>query len=248
MLMVMPQAALAQSVATAAMPTLAAQFARNEIADLRRTLAASLRGMLLLSLPAALGLILLRQPLVTMLYQRGAFDARSTEQASWAILWYAAGLVGHCLVEVLARAFYAMHDTRTPVIVGASAMALNVVFSILFSSVFLQLGWMPHGGLALGNSLATAIEALVLLWLMRYRVQGLEGRSLLTASLQAILATVGMSAALVGWLNLSADGSAWIAALGGVVLGGGMYALLILLIGVPEARQVIRAARRRLGR
>ena len=248
MLMIMPQAALAQSVATAAMPTLAAQYARGEIDALRRTLAASLRGMILLSLPASLGLIVLRQPLVAMLYQRGAFDERSTALVSWALLWYAAGLVGHCLVEVLARAFYAMHDTRTPVLVGATAMGLNVVFSIAFAALFTQWGWMPHGGLALGNSLATALEALVLLWLMRRRLDGLEGRSLLLAGLQASLATLAMSAALLGWLGVSGDWPTWTVALGGVALGGAAFGVVILLSGAPEPRQVIGAVRRRMGR
>jgi putative peptidoglycan lipid II flippase len=248
MLMIMPQAALAQSVATAAMPTLAAQFARGETTELRRTLAASLRGVLVLALPATLGLILLRQPLVAMLYQRGAFDALSTELVAWALLWYAAGLVGHCIVEVLARAFYAMQDTRTPVLVGASAMGLNVVFSILFAALFTQWGWMPHGGLALGNSLATGLEALLLLWLMWRRLEGLEGRSLLQVTVQAALATLGMGAILAAWLTLSHAQPAWVIALGGVFVGGGLYALLVLLLGVEEARRVRIALMRRLRR
>lgn len=248
MLMIMPQAALAQSVATAAMPTLSAQFARGETAELRHTLANSLRGVLVLSLPATLGLILLRQPVVAMLYQRGAFDERSTELVAWALLWYASGLVGHCLVEILARAFYAMHDTRTPVLVGATAMGLNVVFSILFAALFSAWGWMPHGGLALGNSLATALEAAVLLGLMSRRLEGLEGRSLLKAVLQAGAATLGMSAAIAAWLNLSAGQAAWVAALGGVGLGGGIYGLLALLFGMPEIRQVLGAIQRRIRR
>src|SRR5574341_2431612 len=98
---------------------------------MRRSLADSLRGVLLLAIPASLGLILLRQPLIVLLYQRGAFDARFTELVFWALLWYAAGLVGHCLVEVLARAFYALHDTKTHVMVGLAAMGLNVAFSVL---------------------------------------------------------------------------------------------------------------------
>lgn len=236
MLMIMPQAALAQSVATAAMPTLSAQFARGQLAELRSTLAASLRGILVLSIPAALGLILLRQPLIMMLYQRGAFDERSTELVSWALLWYAAGLVGHCLVEVLARAFYAMHDTRTPVMVGAAAMGLNVVFSILFSAWFNRIGWMPHGGLALANSLATALEAAGLLYLMRRRLEGLEGSRLVQGAWQAGLATLAMGAALWAWLGLVGGQAAWLVALGGVALGGVVYALVALAVGMGEAR------------
>ena len=114
-----------------------------------------------------------------MVFQRGEFDARSTEMVSWALLWYTAGLVGHSFVEILSRAFYALHDTKTPVIVGTIAMGLNVVFSITFARLFEQIGWIPVGGLALANSLATALEATALFIFMRRRLNGIEGRSIL---------------------------------------------------------------------
>ena len=174
-LMLMPQAAIAQSIATAAMPTLAAQYARDQIHEVRRSLAGILRGILLLSIPASIGLILLRRAVVQMLFERGEFTERSTELVAWALLWYAAGLVGHSVMEVLARAFYALHDTKTPVLVGVAAMSLNVVFSFLFSDLFEKVGWMPHGGLALANSLATALEMVALLVLMRRRLDGIHG-------------------------------------------------------------------------
>ncbi|MDP2975227.1 MAG: murein biosynthesis integral membrane protein MurJ, partial [Anaerolineales bacterium] len=172
MLMLMAQAVIAQSVATAMMPTLAAQYALGRLSDVRSSLAASLRGVLFLSLPASVGLMLLREPIIALLYQRGNFDARSTQLVAWALLWYAAGLVGHCVMEILARAFYSLHDTKTPVLVGMLAMSLNVVFSFAFSALFTQIGWMPHGGLALANSLATELEAVTLFLLMRRRLKG----------------------------------------------------------------------------
>ncbi|HWA15390.1 MAG TPA: murein biosynthesis integral membrane protein MurJ, partial [Gemmatimonadales bacterium] len=155
-LMLMAQAAIAQSVAIAAMPTFSAQHALGQLDEMRSALAASLRGVILLAVPAAVGLILLREPLVALLYQRGEFDARSVQLVAWALLWYAAGLIGHSIMEVLTRAFYAQHDTMTPVLIGTAAMGLNVVFSFTFAWVFSKWGWMPHGGLALANSLATA--------------------------------------------------------------------------------------------
>ena len=114
--MLMPQAAIAQSVAIAAMPTFSAQVALGKLDELRASLAGSLRGVLLLAIPASLGLILLREPLIRLLYQNDTyFTAHSTQLVAWALLWYAAGLVGHSLLEVIVRAFYALHDTRTPV-------------------------------------------------------------------------------------------------------------------------------------
>jgi putative peptidoglycan lipid II flippase len=235
-LMLMPQAAIAQSVAIAAMPTFAAQYARGRLDEMRTSLADSLRGVLLLSIPASLGLMLLRKPLVVLLYQRGAFDDRSTELVAWALLWYAAGLVGHCLVEVLARAFYALHDTRTPVLVGAGAMTLNVAFSVLFSAAFTRLGWMPHGGLALANTLATALEAGGLIYFMRRRLGGLEGAYILKGSLQAAASALAMSAGLWLWLLQMETAPAWLIAVGGVAIGSGVYAVLTWLVGIREVR------------
>ena len=236
-IMLMPQGIIAQSVAMAALPTLAAQFAQGKLDDLRNALAASLRGVLLLALPASLGLILLRQPVVTLLLQYGKFDAYSTQLIAWALLWYAAGLVGHCIVEVLSRSFYALHDTRTPVLVGSIAMGLNVLLSVMLSQWFAHIGWMPHGGLALANSLATGLEASALLLLMRRRLGGLQGQRLLDGTLRSGLATLVMGLVLWGWGWLSHDAPAWIGALGGALTGGLAYVLAIAALGVQEARQ-----------
>jgi putative peptidoglycan lipid II flippase len=140
---------------------------------------------------------------------------------------------------VLARAFYAMHDTKTPVMIGAAAMGLNVGFSILFAAWFARIGWMPHGGLALANSTATAIEAAGLLFLMRQRLVGLEGRRLLQATWQAGVAALTMGATLWAWMGWTVDKSAWLVALGGVAVGGAVYGLIVLALGMNEARWAV---------
>ncbi len=248
-LMLMPQAAIAQSIAIAAMPTFSAQVALGKLEEMRASLAASLRGVLLLSIPASIGLMLLRTPLVALLYQRGQFDERSTELVSWALLWYASGLVGHAIVEILSRAFYSLHDTRTPVAVGVGAMTLNLVFSYAFSAMFLEIGWLPHGGLALANSAATALEASLLWWIMRRRLQGLAGGHILSGALQAGLASLAMAASVWTWMLLSVGRlPSWEVALIGIALGSCVYGALILLLGVNEVRLVLKTLRRRLAR
>jgi putative peptidoglycan lipid II flippase len=247
-LMLMAQAAIAQSIATAAMPTLAAQYALGKLDEMRLSLVASLRGVLLLSVPATVGLILLRFPLITLLYQRGEFIAHSTELVAWALLWYATGLVGHSVMEILARAFYALHDTKTPVLVGSVAMGLNVVFSITFSALFARLGWMPHGGLALANSLATALEMVGLMILMRRRLNGINGASLRHGFAQAAGAALAMSAALVIWLRVAANRPTWMVALGGIILSGIIYGLAMVLLRVPELSLIHQAIQRQLKR
>ncbi len=239
-IMTMPQVVIAQAIAIAALPTFSAQAARGDWQAVRASLATTLRGVLFLALPASLGLMLLRQPVVAMLLQRGTFDAHSTQLVAWGLLWYAAGLVGHSWVEIASRAFYALHDTRTPALVGAAAMALNVLLSLGFAAFFMRLGWMPHGGLALANSLATALECAALLVLMHRRLSGLELARLRPGLLATVGGAAAMAAALAAWLSATAGLSAWTVGLGGVALGAAVYWLAALALGAPEARQLPR--------
>lgn len=247
-LMLMAQVAIAQSIATAAMPTFSAQYALGKLDEVRHSLAATIRGVLLLSVPAAVGLILLRVPLITLLYQRGEWTERSTQLVAWALLWYAVGLVGHSVMEILARAFYSLHDTKTPVIVGMIAMSLNVVFSIAFAALFERIGWMPHGGLALANSLATALEMVGLLVLMRKRLGGIEGASILRGLGKVTLAAAGMGSVLFWWNQAQITSAAWLSALGGIAIGGPVYFVGVWVLKIPEIRDGVAFIRRRLGK
>ena len=197
-LMIMPEAAIAQSIAIAALPAFSALVARGNMDKLRSSLAATLRSMLLLSIPATVGLIMLRDNIVRLLYQGNAFTTDSAALVSWALLWYAAGLAGHGLVEILSRAFYSLHDTRTPVIIGVGTMTANLLLSFAFTRLFSLIGWMPHGGLALANSTATFVESIIMILIMRKRLGGIELRHLLISILKALLASALMAAAV--WL------------------------------------------------
>jgi len=245
-LMMMPQRAIAQSAGIASLPTLSAQAELGEYAQMRRTIAKILRGIILLALPASVGLILLRVPLVRVLYERGQFDAESTRMVAWALLWYSAGLLGHCLVEVLSRAFYALHDTRTPVIIGIGAMSLNIALSFLLAAWFRGLGWMPHGGLALANSAATGLESLLLLWLLAKRLKGLEGQDILRGTNSALVGSALMGAALLAWNSLLPQLNNLLFLLGGMGIGVLVYAFALVLMKVPELASVLGALRRRL--
>ena len=244
--MLMPQAAIAQSIATAALPTFSAQIARGKLEEMRSSLSASLRGILLLSIPASLGLVLLRKPIITFLYQRGEFTALSTKLVAWALLWYGIGMVGHAMVEILSRAFYALHDTKTPVLIGIAAMSLNVLFSFVFSAVFKRLGWMPHGGLALANTLATGLEMIGLILIMRVRLNGLDGKRVWRGVLRAVGSGLLMAVSILGWSYLMSQEPAWIITSGGIFIGMTVYLGVLGLFKTPELIQVYQAVRRRL--
>jgi putative peptidoglycan lipid II flippase len=245
LIMLLPEGVIAQSVAIAAFPTFSTLVARDERGELRRILTVALRSVLYLTLPAIVGLIWLREPLVSSILERGAFDARSTQATAWALTFYALGLVGHSVVEVITRAFYALHDTRTPVAVGVAAMVANIALSLALMAGFNALGWMPHGGLALANSLATLGEMAVLLVLIGKLLAGLEVRRLRGALGRMGLACLAMAGGLVGVTALLASAPAWLVSVAGVVLGGGIYGLVTLLLGSEEPVALLRGLRRR---
>jgi putative peptidoglycan lipid II flippase len=128
------------------------------------------------------------------------------------------------------------------------AMGLNVVFSFAFARLFGQIGWMPHGGLALANSLATALEATALFLVMRRRLNGIEGKYIARGFAACALASLGMGAALWLWTQAAADLTRWVVALGGVALGGMVYGIGVFLLRVPEVQILMNGIRRRVAR
>jgi putative peptidoglycan lipid II flippase len=247
-IMTMPQVVIAQAIAIAALPTFSAQVSRGDLSAMRTSLASTLRSVLLLSIPAAVGLIMLRTPVIQALLERGEFDANSTALAAWALLWYTVGLVSHSVVEIIVRAFYALHDTKTPVLIGTITMSLNIGFSILFANWFERMGWPPHGGLALGNTVATTLEMGGLLVLMRRRLKGLGGRAMLRGGLVASAGSLVLALGVWGWGRVPLAANPWWMMLGGIAVGGGLYGGVLFLLGVEEVRDLVRVVQARLGR
>ena len=243
----MPEVVIAQGIAIAALPTFSALVARGEVDAMRASLADTLRGILFLALPATVGLLLLDRPIVALLFQYGKFDANSTTLAAWALACYTVGLVSHSVVEITPRAFYALHDTRTPVIVGTAAMALNVGLSFLFIKVFAV--WnQPQAGLAFALTVSTTLEMMGLVWLLRRRLKGLDFSRLWPGLWRTAVAATLMAAVLAGWLALTDRRPVWLVGLGGVALGGGVFAAAAYALGCPEARLLPAMAATRLAR
>ncbi len=244
-IMLLPQGVIAQSVATALFPTLAALVAEGNHAEMRRIFAVTLRNLLFLTLPAAVGLLTLRTPIVRLLLERGAFDAASTEMTAWALGFFALGLVGHAVVEIVTRAFYALKNTRTPVSVGILAMAVNVGLSILLMRVFSAAGWAAHGGLALANSIAVMLEMVILLALLRPLLGGLGDADLPRAVIKMTLAaalTAFLLWALLPWLPRS---PAWLGGLLGIGIGALIYLGLAYALRLDELQSILRRFLRR---
>jgi putative peptidoglycan lipid II flippase len=243
----MPQVIIAQSLAIAALPTFSAMVARDEIHTMRASLADTVRGVLFLALPATVGLLFLNMPVIALLFQRGLFTAESTMLVAWALTFYALGLVSHSVVEIVSRAFYALHDTRTPVLVGVAAMLLNIGLNFLCAWLFVRLNLPPHGGLAFANTIATTLEMVGLAWIMRRRLSGLAFTRLWPGLWRTALASAFMGAVLVAWLRYTTSLPVWIVAMGGVMVGGVVFWSVAYSLRCPEARLLPRMVADRLG-
>ena len=226
--MLTPQAVVAQSVATAAFPTFADQYARGQLQQLRSALAATVRSILFIAIPAAVGLWVLREPIIQLLFQRGQFTELSTELVAMALGAFALGLIGHSGVEILARAFYALHDTRTPVILGVIALLINLLMSLSLINV------LGVTGLALSNTTAATIELVLLLILIRKRLGGLEDRRVLIGALKTALASIIMGAVVWAFLGAAHNASVIVRAIGGAIIGVGVFAVAAWLLKVEE--------------
>lgn len=245
LLMLLPQGIFAQAVATVAFPTFSTQVARGQYAEMRSTLASTLRAILYLAVPATVGLLTLRLPLVQLLFERGAFTATSTQMVTWALALFTLGLPAHSVVEIVVRAFYAMHDTKTPVLVGIAAMALNIALSLAFMNSFQAIGWMPHGGLALSNSVATTVEMAVLLNIIRRRLGGLEGRRIAVSLLRITGSALLMGVVTGGLARLLSGASAWVTCGIAVTAGLIVYLGASLLLNSPEPQAIWRMVQSR---
>jgi len=235
LLTMMPLGIFAMAISTVVFPTMAELFATDRTDELRETLRRGLGLILYLTIPASVGLVVLREPLIRLLFQRGEFTASSTEMVAWALGFYALGLFAHATLEIGTRCFYALHDTWTPVLVGVGSVLVNIALS------WALLAPLAIGGLALANSLATAGEALVLLWLLSRRLRGIEGRALAGSVSKSTAASLAMGALVIVWIwlaepltpaGLLGDG---VLVAGGIVLGGLAYAGLTWLLRCEEA-------------
>lgn len=242
---------IAQGVGTAVFPTLSALASAGDMEGYKDRLAGAMRGVLFLAFPATVGLILLGAPAISIVFEHGAWTAEHTAATAWALAFFALGIAGHALLEVLSRAFYALSDTRTPVMIGVASMLANIGLSLLFMRFVGDPNSLSRGafaGLALANSLTTLLEGAALWWLLRRRIGAIHDRAVIGGAVRALAASLGMGLIIMGVIAaLGARGALLTTGFGGVVGVLAFFALAVAF-GVPEARSVpmmvLRRARR----
>lgn len=246
--MLMPQSALGQALGVVSFPTFATLAANNKFAEMRSILSNTLRLITFLGLPITIGLILLRQPLIAFAFQRGNFTERDTELVAWALLWFAFALVALAMIEVVARAFYALKDTLTPVLIGGLQLAMMFGFGYWFGRIiFPAQGWLGLGGVALGFSIANWIEIVLLLWLLHGKMGGIGGTHLWNGVSRMAIATAVMGGGV--WILVSATAS--LPALLQLIIGTGggvlVYFGVCHLLKLDEVGRFLAPFSRRIG-
>ena len=248
-LIIMPQGFIGQALGIAAFPTLSTLAVRGAREEIRQIFADSLRILLFLGLPFSAVFVVLSRPVVSLLFEWGLTGNEDVTLISWALLFYALGLVPLLALEVVARTFYALSDTLTPVLAGGVQILVMWALSLWFSqTIFPQQGWLPLGGLALGFSLSNVIEVLLLLWLLRRKLGGIQAFSLLNGLWRMVVATLLMAGGmwwLQSWLSETVN-LLQIVVVGSV--GSGIYLLACAGLRLEELSRLWQYGRRRLNR
>lgn len=182
----LPAGIFTASLVGAVYPAMAQMATEAKSDDLRKTFAESLRMLWLVIIPAAVGLVVLREPVVRLLFERGAFDAAATQMTTVALAFYAPLLIAMAGTALVGRTYFAMQDTLTPLKIGLLCIVLNVVLNLIL------VRYLAHGGLALATSLAATVKLVLLLLKLRRKFVFLEGRKTAVATLKIFIAALVM--------------------------------------------------------
>jgi len=248
-LMELPQGLFGISLATYLLPTLAGLAAEKKFPEFRRELAQGAGYLVFVNLLASVLLLALAEPIMRLLFERGRFDAASTRQATFALACLAPGLVAFSLVNILARAFYALGDTRTPMRISVFCLALNLALAAVLVARFKQ------GGLGLANTASAALNLGLLAYALKRKLGKLEMESVRRALTPLLLATIlAGAAAWWGWRfwERSVGHESLSLKIGAVFapacVAALIYATVALACKVPAAAEIWSALRRRSGR
>ena len=193
----LPLGIFGMAVSTAAFPTLAENVTLGRMDRFRSIIQDTLRSILFLSLPSSIGLIVLGLPIIQVLLEHGAYSLDSAFSTSVPLAFFAFGLIGLSMVEILTRSFYALRDTKTPVTVSVVQFIFKIALSLLLIQAYRWgLKW-GLGGLALSTATAANLEAFALLWLLQERIEGFELRKLVLFAGRLLLAALAMGLVLL---------------------------------------------------
>ena len=247
--MYLPIGLFGVSIATATLPVVSRHAAREEIDGMRDAVSRALRLMLVVNVPATVGLIALGAPIVELIFERGSFTPEDTAATAAALIFYAPGLAGYSAVRIAVPCFYAQGSSMTPTGISMAAVSLNIALNLVLVEL------MGYRGLALGTSIAALANAIALLAVLRGRLNGLDLPRVLLVFVKIAAASAAMGAAawtihehlLDVW-----EGGRLLARLGRVAasIAGGVLVLAVSAgaLRIRELDEIARQVLARLGR
>jgi putative peptidoglycan lipid II flippase len=196
-LVLLPLGIFGMAVSTAAFPTLAENVTRGRLDRVRTIITDTLRSILFLSIPSSVGLIVLALPIIQVLLEHGAYSLDDAIHTSFPLVFFAVGLTALSAVEILTRSFYALRDSKTPVIISIGQFIFKIALSLILINIAAYGAQWGLGALALSTSIAGTLEALVLLWVLQERIGGLQLRALANFTGRVFFASAIMGIAVL---------------------------------------------------
>ncbi len=230
-----PMGIFAIAIATAILPTMSEQTTQNDLQGMKTTLSLALRFVFFVTLPAMVGLIVLRLPIIDLLFQRGAFQAYAAGMTAQALLYYALGLPAFAGIRIIVPAFYSLQDARTPVKVACLALLVNAGCGAILMNP------LKHGGLALATSLAAVLNFTFLVILLRRKLGRIGGKEVFYSFLKSFGASLAMGLAAFAVASIGPGPTSDVMGkilllLGSVFLGMIVYGGISYILGGEEIR------------
>jgi putative peptidoglycan lipid II flippase len=243
-----PLGIFAIATATAVLPSLSRQAATGDLDKLKDTFDQTLKLVFFIMIPASVGLIVLREPIVALLFKRGEFDVRATLLTAQALLYYSMGLWAFSAVRIVAAVFFALQDTRTPAIMAGISIVANIILGVVLMKP------LSHGGLALATSLASMLNLGLLLGVLKTRLGPLGWKSIAWSVCRSLFCAIFMGIAVrtAAWFMVLDKNSTLPGLIGGVVgsiaVGLCVYGAGSYMIKSPELRRMFVEAGRGIGK
>ncbi|MGB4501665.1 MAG: murein biosynthesis integral membrane protein MurJ, partial [Dethiobacteria bacterium] len=230
------------SIAVAMYPLISKMAAEDNISGLKKTLSEAITGIGLLVIPCTVGAMVLAEPIIALLFGRGAFDEQAIVMTASALFFYAIGMIGIGLRQVLSRSFYALQDTKTPMINAAIGMVLNVTLNIILSR------FLGIGGLALATSISAMIMSILLVANLRHKIGALGFKKITLSFIKILFASVVMGVIARGCFSyLTITLSQNLSLLAAMAVGALSYFVIIYFMKIEDVDAVVKAVREKIG-
>ncbi len=238
------------SISSVIYPMLSKLSSENNQEKFNRSISTSVNAVTLIVIPISVGAIILANPIVKLLFQRGEFDARATQMTAIALMFYSVGMIGFGLRDILGKVFYSLKDTKTPMINGVIAMCLNIVLNISF----VKFTNMQLAGLAFATSISALVTIVLLFISLRRKIGPFGGKSIALVMIKSIVSAALMAAVALFTYNTIAGilGSGAIQEIITLAVAVGMgalvYAISIILLKVSEVNLILDTIKNKIKR